>query len=84
TKCFERHALDILCCHSGARIFCASPESIATEKWIPGLRQAAHPGMTGGGIASLAITIGIVAAATYFVLAAPCACSAMAPMMVGH
>src|SRR5579872_4879232 len=35
-------------CHSGARVKRASPESIPqlVEEWIPGLRLAAHPGMT--------------------------------------
>jgi hypothetical protein len=36
--------------HSGARVKRANPESIGPqeywEKWIPGLRLAAHPGMT--------------------------------------
>jgi hypothetical protein len=36
--------------HSGARVQRANPESILPhecwEKWIPGLRLTAHPGMT--------------------------------------
>jgi hypothetical protein len=36
--------------HSGARVKRANPESMAPlecrEKWIPGLRRTAHPGMT--------------------------------------
>ncbi len=45
-----------------------------TKKWIPGSCEDARPGMT----------IGIVAAATYLLPVAARACSAIAPMMVGH
>jgi hypothetical protein len=51
--------------HSGARVKRANPESMAPEqcleKWIPGLRLAAHPGMTKSELdrfATLAMTAG--------------------------
>ena len=51
TKCFELHALDILCRHSGVRIFARARNPRTTRQilalWIPGLRQTAHPGMRG-------------------------------------
>jgi hypothetical protein len=36
--------------HSGARVFARARNPSRQEEWIPGLRQAAHPGMTGGEI----------------------------------
>jgi hypothetical protein len=50
TKCCSIGSPDIFRRHSGARAQRASPESTAPNeiyaRWIPGLRQAAHPGMT--------------------------------------
>ena len=51
TKCFCLPVLDIIRRHSRARVFALAryprPLRRFSQSWIPGLRQEAHPGMTG-------------------------------------
>ena len=57
TKCFGLRTYDVSTVIPGRA--CSREPGIhhRDTKWIPGLRQEAHPGMTGRAIAALAITI---------------------------
>ncbi|WP_204315732.1 hypothetical protein, partial [Stenotrophomonas maltophilia] len=60
TKCFG-HLRDTIRRHSGALAHLrASPESIAVlEKWIPGSREEARPGMTETTAVSLCLIVSL-------------------------